>query len=227
MIADIPGIRSSIDGAIVFGTTWEAHAESLNKLLIRLEQYGFHVKAEKCKFFQTELCYLGHIVDRHGIRPDPVKLQAIDKIPAPTNVTELRSFFGAVNYYGRFVRNTHELRQPLDQLLKKGVKCQWNDRCQQSFKKFKAILQYELLLTHYDPTLPIIVAAATSNTGIGAVILHKFADGILKAVQHASRSLTPTEQGYGQPEKEALAFVYAVTKFHKFNSIGTTLHLAD
>ncbi|XP_062537789.1 uncharacterized protein K02A2.6-like [Armigeres subalbatus] len=182
MIADIPGIRSFIDDAIVFGPTWEAHAESLNKLLTRLEHY----------------------------------LQAIDKIPAPTNVTELRSFLGAVNYYGRFVRNIHELRQPLDQLLKKDVKWQWNDRCQQSFKKFKAILQSELLLTHYDPTLPIIVAADASNTGIGAVILHKFADGKLKAVQHASRSLTPAEQGYGQPEKEALALVYAVTKFHKF-----------
>ncbi|XP_062703516.1 uncharacterized protein K02A2.6-like [Aedes albopictus] len=136
MIADIPGVRSFIDDAIVFGATWEEHAESLNKLLTRLAQYGFHVKAEKCKFFQTELGYLGHIVDRHGIRPDPEKLQAIANIPAPTNVTELRSFLGAVNYYGRFVRNIHELRHPLDQLLKKDVKWQWNDRCLKSLKRF-------------------------------------------------------------------------------------------
>ncbi|XP_062714152.1 uncharacterized protein K02A2.6-like [Aedes albopictus] len=216
MTADIPGVRSFIDDAIVFGATWEEHAKSLNKLLTRLAQYGFHVKAEKCKFFQTELGYLGHIVDRHGIRPDTEKLQAIANIPAPTNVTELRSFLGAVNYYGRFVRNIHELRHPLDQLLKKDVKWQWNDRCQQSFEKFKAVLQSELLLTHYDPTLPIIVAADACNTGIGAVILHKFPDARMKAAQHASRSLTPAKQGYGQPEKEALALVYAVTKFHKY-----------
>lgn len=78
----------------------------------RLQEYGFHVKMEKCRFFQNKIRYLGHIVDRHGIRPDPEKLQSIASIPPPTNVSELRSFLGAVNFYGRFVRNIHEFRLP-------------------------------------------------------------------------------------------------------------------
>ncbi|XP_065083388.1 uncharacterized protein K02A2.6-like [Ochlerotatus camptorhynchus] len=73
-----------------------------------------------------------------------------------------------------------------------------------------------MLLTHYDPKLPIIVATDASSTGIGAVIFHEFSNGHLKAIQHASKSLTPAEKGYGQPEKEALALKYAVTKFHKY-----------
>ncbi|XP_065074578.1 uncharacterized protein K02A2.6-like [Ochlerotatus camptorhynchus] len=214
MIADIPGVRSFLDDAIIFGRTWEEHKASLDKLLQRLEENGFHDKLEKCHFFQTEIRYLGHIIDRNGICPDPEKLQAIASIPAPTNVSEVRSFLGAVNFYGRFVRNIHELRHPLDQLLKKDSKWQWNSDCQRSFEQFKQVLQSDMLLTHYDPKLPIIVAADASSTGIGAVIFHEFSNGYLKAIQHASRSLTPAEKGYGQPEKEAL--IYAVTKFHKY-----------
>ncbi|XP_055632607.1 uncharacterized protein K02A2.6-like [Toxorhynchites rutilus septentrionalis] len=216
MIADIPGVRSFLDDVIIFGPTWEAHKASLNKLLQRLEEYGLHVKLEKCRFFQTEIGYLGHIVDRNGIRPDPEKLQAIASIPAPTNVSELRSYLGAINFYGRFVRNMHELRHPLDKLLKKDTKWKWDSDCQKSFLRFKQVLQSDMLLTHYDPKLPIIVAADASSTGIGAVIFHEFPNGYLKAIQHASKSLTPVEQGYGQPEKEALALIYGVTKFHKY-----------
>ncbi|XP_065084064.1 uncharacterized protein K02A2.6-like [Ochlerotatus camptorhynchus] len=216
MIADISGVRSFLDDAIIFGRTWEEHKASLDKLLQRLGENGFHVKLEKCNFFQTEIRYLGHIVDRNGIRPDSEKLQAIASIPAPTNVSEVRSFLGAVNFYGRFVRNIHELRHPLDQLLKKDSKWQWNSDCQRSFEQFKQVLQSDMLLTHYDPKLPIIVAADASSTGIGAVIFHEFSNGHLKAIQHASRSLTPAEKGYGQPQKEALALIYAVTKFHKY-----------
>ncbi|XP_055614730.1 uncharacterized protein LOC129761053 [Uranotaenia lowii] len=144
MIADIPSVRSFLDDVIIFGPTWEAHKASLDQLLQRLEEYGFHVKMEKCHFFQTAIKYLGHIIDNKGIRPDPERLQAIASISATTNVSELRSFLGAINFYGRFFRNIHELRHPLDQLIKKDAKWQWNNNCQRSFRRFKEILQTEM-----------------------------------------------------------------------------------
>lgn len=70
-------------------------------------------------------------------------------------------------------------------------------------------------MAHYDPQQNIIVAADASGHGLGACILHEYADGTIKAVSHAARSLTPAEQGYSQVEKEALALIFAVTKFHK------------
>ncbi|XP_062542038.1 uncharacterized protein K02A2.6-like [Armigeres subalbatus] len=216
MIANIPGVRSFIDDVIVFSKDMESHLASLNQLFQRLKKYGFHVKAEKCSFFQSQLGYLGHIVDKQGIHPDPEKVKTIATIPPPTNISELRSYLGAVNFYGRFVRNLQALRHPMDQLLKKETKWRWTPECQRAFDQFKTILQSNLLLTHYDPKLPIIVAADASSSGIGAVIFHQFPDGAMKAIQHASRTLAPAECNYGQPEKEALALVYAVTKFHKY-----------
>ena len=57
---------------------------------------------DKCKFFQSEIQYLGHTIDKEGIRPQPEKLKAIVNMPNPKNQKELRSFLGMVNYYIKF-----------------------------------------------------------------------------------------------------------------------------
>ena len=71
------------------------------------------------------------------------------------------------------------------------------------------MLALNLLLTHYDPKLPIIVTAYASDYGIGAVISHRYRDGTEKIIYHACRFLSDTEKQFSQMEK-ALALVYAV-----------------
>lgn len=76
-------------------------------------------------------------------------------------------------------------------------------------------------MTHYNPSLTIIVAADASNCGIGAVTSHTFPNGAQKAVAHASGTLTPAERNYGQIEKEALALLFAVKIFINFSTADT------
>lgn len=87
----------------------------------------------------------------------------------------------------------HVLRKPLDDLTKQGTEWLWTEECQKSFESFKSILQSDLLLTHYNPSNEIIVVGDASSKGIGACILHRFKDGSVNAIQHASRTLTNTE----------------------------------
>ena len=74
-----------------------------------------------CEFFLEEIKYLGHIIDKDGRRPDPDRATAIKKknMPVPGNITELQSFLGLANYYQSFIPNMHNLRAPLNALLKK------------------------------------------------------------------------------------------------------------
>lgn len=94
----------------------------------------------------------------------------------------------------------HQLRRPLDQLLKKDAKFVWTAECQQASTDIKHVLQSYLLFTNYDTSLEIIMAGDASKTGIGAVI---------------NKTLSSAEQNYGQIENEAFALVFAITKFHR------------
>ncbi len=110
----------------------------------------------------------------------------------------------------------HDLRAPLNELLKKDKKWRWTPECQTAFDQIKKALTSDLFLTHYDPKLEIIVASDASSYGVGSCILHKMPDGTKKPIAHASRTLLPAEKHYSQIEKEALGIIFAVTKFHRY-----------
>uniref|UniRef100_A0A1I7WD20 RT_RNaseH_2 domain-containing protein n=1 Tax=Heterorhabditis bacteriophora TaxID=37862 RepID=A0A1I7WD20_HETBA len=106
----------------------------------------------------------------------------------------------------------HNLRAPLDTLLKKDVQFKWSAKCQSIFDQIKEILSSNLLLTHFDLKENIVIVADSSNYGVGSVISHRYKNVTEKAIYHVSRTLT----NYSQIEKERLALIFAVRKFHCF-----------
>ncbi|BHF79687.1 hypothetical protein SprV_0702280900 [Sparganum proliferum] len=136
-------------------------------------------------------------------------------MPAPKNVSQLRSFLGLISSYSVFLPSLHDVRAPLNRLLQRDAPWCWPPDCEKAFAQLKSMLSSDLPLTHYDPTLPIVVATDASDHGVCAAIPHTFPDGSEKAIMHASCTRTPAEKNYGQIEKEALALVFAVKKFHK------------
>ncbi|PIO73601.1 hypothetical protein TELCIR_04427 [Teladorsagia circumcincta] len=99
-----------------------------------------------------------------------------------------------LNYYGHFTSEMRQLLAPLDYLLKKRVPFKWSAECRDAFHPTKDVLASDSLLTHYDPTKEIVIAAYASEYGIGAVISHRFSDGPEKAIYHAYRSFTAAEK---------------------------------
>ncbi|CAH8596854.1 unnamed protein product [Schistosoma turkestanicum] len=216
ILSDIAGVAAYLDDILIVAKTLEQLRERTTLVLQRISDNGFRLRPEKCQFLLQSVKYLGFIFDADGRRPDPENIRAIKLMPTPTNVSELRSFLGLISYYSAFVPSMHDIRAPLNCLLQKHSTWNWNKECDAAFGKLKSIISSELLLTHYDPSMPIIVAADASAYGLGAVISHQFPDASEKAVMHASRTLTPAEKKYSQIEKEALALVFAVRRFHKF-----------
>ena len=215
ILSTIPGVAAYLDDIVIVGANQTELRERICEVLKRLEETGLRLRSQKCEFFKKSMKYMGFIFDAAGRHPDPENIKAIRKMPAPKNVGELRSFLGLISYYAVFLPSLHNVRAPLNRLLQNDAEWKWCDVCQASFDKVKSMLTSDLLLTHYNPQMPIVVAADASTNGVGAVLLHIFPDGTEKAVMHASRTLTSAEKNYGQIEKEALALIFAVKRFHK------------
>lgn len=131
-----------------FGKSKKEHDDALMALMNRILEFGLHIKLEKSKFALTEIKYLGSIVTKKGIQPDSNCIEAIHRMVPPTNLTELRSFLGTINFYGKFIRNVHRIRAPLDDLLKKDIQWTWTNLHQDSFNQLKKSMTSKLLLTH-------------------------------------------------------------------------------
>ena len=174
------------------------------------------MKRSKCIFVTTSVEYLGHIIDNKRLHPSPSKVQAIQQAPAPTNVTELRALLGLVNYYHKFLPNLSSTLSPLHLLLRKGTKWTWTESQQTAFNKVKQLLQSSSLLVHFDSKKPLLLYCDASLYGIGGVLAHRMSDNSEKPIAFTSRTLTPAERNYLQLEKEALAIIFSVKRFHQY-----------
>ncbi|XP_048257829.1 uncharacterized protein K02A2.6-like [Haliotis rufescens] len=216
VLQGIPGAESLLDDILIGIVTDDQHDKVLHEVLKRLDTYGIKVNLDKCKFKVPKVEYLGHCIDGDGLHPLEDKIKAIEDAPHPENVTQLRAFLGMIKYYGRFLGNMSTILAPLYSLLKADTPWKWNSEQEDAFQKCKTMLSSESVLVHYDLNKPLTLACDASAYGVGCVLSHVMNDGTERPVAFASRTLSPSEKNYAQIEKEALAIIYGVKKFHKY-----------
>ncbi|XP_065197172.1 uncharacterized protein K02A2.6-like [Sycon ciliatum] len=99
LLADIPMVVVYLDDILISGTTREEHDLHVKMVLERLESAGLRLNRDKCVFGRSSVTFLGHIIDSTGITPTAEKVQDVLDTKAPTNVSQLRSYLGLINYY--------------------------------------------------------------------------------------------------------------------------------
>ena len=216
LLRGLNGVSVYLDDILVTGSTPENHLANLDAVLEKLEQAGLRLNQGKCSFLQPNLEYLGHVIDSTGKHPTQDKVRAIKEAPSPRNVTELRSFLGMITYYSKFLSNLSSKLTPLYTLLRKNQRWSWGTKEETAFQLAKDALQTDAVLVHYDSSKPLILACDASQYGIGAVLSHKMENGQERPIAYVSRTLNPAEKRYSQLDKEALAIVSGVKKFHNY-----------
>ena len=215
LLQGISGTACFIDDLIITGKDDHAHLTSLSQVLEKLSESGLKCKLEKCSFLQGAVDYLGHRIDASGLHPLDNKVAAITRVPAPTNITQLRSFLGMVNYYGKFLPNLAKVLAPLHLLLRRGSRWSWERAQGSAFEECKRLLTSSPVLAHFSGDKELILECDASPYGLGAVIMQR-EDGVDRPIAYASRSLHLSETKYSQLEKEALAVIFGVKKFHAY-----------
>ena len=166
-----------LDDIIVFTETWEEHLTFLDEVFTRLRAAGLKASPNKCELGMEQLLYLGHIVTREGILPDPQNVQAILDATAPTDVLQLRSFLGMCTYYDEFVKGYANYAQPLFKLTRKSSEFIWTRECQDAFEDLKLMLTNAPVLRRPDTSLQYILHTDWSHHAIGAVLAQIDAEG--------------------------------------------------
>ena len=143
-------------------------------------------------------------------------MKAIKEAPRPRNVSELKYYLGLLTYYSKFMPNLSSTLAPLYSLLRSSSHWHWGVRQAKAFKASQQLLTSSEVLVHFDPRNEIVLSCDASPYGIGAVLSHRFQDGTERPVGFSSRTLSSAEKKYSQIEKEGLACVFGVKRFHSY-----------
>ncbi|KMQ88476.1 reverse ribonuclease integrase [Lasius niger] len=120
-----PNVFVYLDDIIVISETFDQHFHLLAEVFRRLRDARLRLNPDKCRFCVERLKYLGHVIDREGIRTDPEKVSAVADWPEPRTVKQVRQFLGMASWYRRFVANFSTIVTPLTQLTKKNARWKW------------------------------------------------------------------------------------------------------
>ena len=161
-----------LDDIVIFSKDLASHLKRLEAVSWKLEEAGLKLKPSKCELFQRQLAYLGHVISTEGVATDENKIEAIKNWPAPTNVTEVRSFLGFMGYYSRFIPKFAQVACPLHKLTlgknggKKKAAIKWDSRCQQAFDDLKTLCTTAPILAYANFTEPFKLHTNACGTGL-------------------------------------------------------------
>ena len=207
LLEGVPSKQSYIaimDDLLIHGLKSD-HMTHFENLLIALIAHGLKLSPRKCQLFRRHLVYLGnvfHIKDgRITITPMKSRIEAIQKLQAPTTPKGCKSFCGVVNYLSLFCKDLQRILKPIYELTKKEMPFLWSGLHQKAFVEVKELLIKPPVLHLPRPTGRFILYCDTSKTHTGSS-LWQVQDGKPRLLGYASKSLPGACKNYSVTELE-------------------------
>ncbi len=198
-----------LDDCIVFAKTWEEMVQNLRTVFHRLMDHGLRLKASKCKLFQKEVKFLGHVVSEKGVSTDPDKTAAVLNFQTPAQIKHVRAFLGLTGYYRKFIPGYADKAEPLFKTLRKDIIFYWGKEQELGFQALKNALISAPILAFPDQSMPYIVDTDASLTAVGGVLSQE-QDGVERVIAYASTTLNRAQRSYCVTLRELLAIKYCV-----------------
>ena len=222
LLATLEFVRTYLDDLLCISKgNLDDHLAKLRRVLIRLRNVGLKVNAHKSCFCAMETEYLGYILSREGIKPQPKKVQAILALTPPQNVKQLRMFLGIVQYYRDIWARCSEILALLsdsvgecghtkvtkDNKTKKQLS-HWDPVHQQAFDTVKATISRDVTLAYPDYSQGFEIYTDSSKLQLGAIIIQHN-----RLLAFFSRKLSPAQQKYIVTKQELLTIVETLKEF--------------
>ena len=215
----LDGVEILRDDILVagYGDTQEEaeanHDQNLRKLLDRARKVNLKLNSKKMNLMKQQVKFMGHVITKDGLKPDPDKVKAVNNMPKPTCKQEALSLLGFINYLAKFLPKLSEVAQPLRDLTRANAQFIWSRQHNKAFEDMKKLVVQHPVLKYYDVSEEVTLQREASERGLGATLMQNG-----QPVAFASRTLSTTEQRYAQIEKECLAIVFGCKKFSQYIS---------
>lgn len=204
-----------LDDVIVFGQTFDETCDRLQRVFDRIAYAKIKLRSEKCTLFSNKVRFLGYIVSREGISPDPGKIEAVVNWPVCRNVTEVRAFLALCSYNRKHIFQFAEKARVLYDLTKKGRQFSWGEPEQAAFDNLKHALTTAPVLASPIDDGEYVLDTDASTHSLSAILSQR-QNGVLRVIAYQSRVLQDSERSYCSTKLELLALVYGLKKFRNF-----------
>ncbi|KAJ2927414.1 hypothetical protein H1R20_g9684, partial [Candolleomyces eurysporus] len=210
-----------IDDCIGWSDSTKAHGLVVRKILDACRANGLFLNPKKSVIITTSVTFLGHRIDQEGIHADTSKTGKIVQWLTPRSVKEVRPFLGLVRYLSAFLPSLVEYTAVLDPLTSKVYKSdfpEWTPVFQKAFDAIKKLVVSTDCLTFINHKNPgnnrIFITTDASNVATGAVLSYGPTWDTARPVAFDSKVLNQAERRYPVHEKEMLAIIWALKKWH-------------
>ena len=211
IISQSEGCIGISDDIIVHGSTEAEHDSRLKSFLETARKEGLTLNSQKCKIKQQEITFFGRKYTKDGIFPDPGKVEDILKMETPKDKQDLRTFLGMTTYLSDHIPKFSEKTATLRSLLKQDSVFLWDKQYDEAFTNLKKEMSRAVELKYYNPAEATTVEVDGSMKGLGAALIQNG-----RPVAFASKALTQTEANYSNIERECLAVIHGIHRFHNY-----------
>ena len=215
-----------LDDILIYSRSFEEHLQHLEEVLSRIQRAGLKLNQRKCHFARDHVVFLGHVVSRDGLQPDPRNTEKVKTWPTPRNPSEVRAFVGLCSYYRRFVKGFSQHAAPLSRLAGKDVPFEWTAECEASFTYLKQVLTSAPVVTLPNFSLPFRIHTDASKDSVGAVLAQEV-EGLERVVAYASKALTQAQKRWSTFDRELWAVVWAVREFKHYVGLSSFSIVTD
>ena len=205
-----------MDDLLLFTLSKKAHMDKLEDLLKALRKNGLKISPKKCQLFRTELQYMGNTIfvreKRVCVKPLCSRLEAIQKVKAPTTAKQCKSFAGMVNFVSIFCPELQRLLKPIYDLTRKGRQFVWGKEQQDAFEEIKRRLQKPPVLHMPDKVGRFQLYSDTSKYATGGA-LYQIQNGKPKLIAYSSKRLPEAAHNYSITELEMCRLAINIASF--------------
>ncbi|GFX36267.1 transposon Tf2-8 polyprotein [Trichonephila clavipes] len=163
----------------------------MSRVLERAKLLNIKFNSDKLQYRVSEVRYVGQIISKLGIKPDPDHIEAVVEMPTPKSKTEVRRLLGRMNFLSKFITNVSKVTASLREIIHENVEFNWGKEQELSFVNIKELLAKAPILKVFSVNDEIVIQCDGSKDGLGSCLIQKG-----QPVSFVSRRLTNSEKIY-------------------------------